>query len=255
MASYSDSREKISRQLLKASAAGDVTAIEKLLDAGADVDFYEEHFFGMDKTPLMCAARHGRVDAVKCLIERGASVDFQDRNLYTALMYAANYGHHGVVVALLDAGADISLRSASGSVARYFASSSGKQGIVKMLDAYKSGDWVRKEPQAKTPEKKPAAVAVAGVEADEIVFERPFLGNRLLQEVFNFRALERITVIRKDADSAVESMTREPFSAIESQSILREAFAEHVRRGGKTREEEVFGHTTLPKHKFPPDVG
>lgn len=255
MASYSNAVLKLNRQLVKAATAGDVSAMEKLLDGGADVDFYEEHFFGMDKTPLLCAARRGHADAVKCLIERGASIDFQDRNLYTALMYAANYGHHGAVEALLDAGADITLRSVRGNSARQFAAENGKHGVVKLLDAYKAGRWPKKPPEKKAPAKKLAPVAVESVEADEIVFERPFLGNRLLQEVFNFSALERITVIRKDADSAVESMTREPFSAIESQSILREAFAEHVRRGGKTREEEVFGHTTLPKHKFPPHVG
>ena len=230
------------KSLLKAAAKGDVELVRQLLDEGAEVDFYQETSwrFSFDKAPLICAARYGRVDVVKLLLERGAKADFQDTSLYTPLMYAANYGHLGVVNVLLDAGADASLRDKDGWKASRFAKEEGKYNIEKiLLEAENSGPrqvnkpkQVNKPVQAQTP--------------DEIVFERPF-GNRLLQEVFNFKSLERISLIRKDANSDVEAITRENFSALETQPALREAFEEHVRRGGKVDESAVFPNKLLKK--------
>ena len=85
---------------------GDLTAIERLLDSGADVDAREEH----GQTALMNAARDGRTDVVRLLAARGARLDHSARFGLTALMLAVVRGHVEVAQVLIAAGADLSVK-------------------------------------------------------------------------------------------------------------------------------------------------
>jgi hypothetical protein len=82
------------------------------------------------------------------------------------------------------------------------------------------------------------------------VILRSKLGDRTLEEVFNFATKERISLVRKEAGAPVEAFIRESFSDISEKSGLRLAFEEHKRRGGKVPEDEVFPDKIVKKLKL-----
>ena len=69
--------------LCVAISKGDVEAIKKLIEYGADVN---EQSNGM--TPLMFAARYNKVEILKFLVSKGAKITVKDSKGYTALKYA-----------------------------------------------------------------------------------------------------------------------------------------------------------------------
>jgi hypothetical protein len=176
------------------------------------------------------AASKGRAAEVLSLLESGADINSVDDNKRTALMHAARQGYLEAVEILLEAGADKTLRDISNDTAEYDARAKGHKDIETLLRDY-----------------------VRVVEtADEVIFQRP-LGDRTLQESFNFVTRERISLVRKSPKGAVEAMTCVNFSALEDQSdesMLRKAFNEHVRRGGTADEALVFPNKLL-KNKLP----
>ena len=131
---------------------------------------------------------------------------------------------------LLKAGADTSLRNCISYTAECCASYYKYNDIVKILQ---------------NPPPKRAVVE----NPDEIIFQRP-LSNRTLEEIFNFVSLERISLIRNGDYGPVEAIVRESFSVIEDESVLRKAFEEHVKRGGKADESVIFPNRLL-KHRLP----
>jgi hypothetical protein len=74
---------------------------------------------------------------------------------------------------------------------------------------------------------------------DQVVVRSP-LGHRTLEEIFNFAALERVSVLNTGTYGPAEAFLRESFSTLQDQEGLRLAFAEHKRRGGTRSEDEVF---------------
>ena len=69
--------------LCNAISKGDVQAIKKLIEYGADVN---EKSNGM--TPLMFAARYNKVEILKFLVSKGAKIKEKDAKGFTALKYA-----------------------------------------------------------------------------------------------------------------------------------------------------------------------
>ena len=97
----------MTKNLLKAAAAGQNIKLENLLGDGADINF-------LDKTPgrtaLIEASIAGHVSAVDFLIEHGANMNLTDRTLgYTALGWAASKGYSEIVKRLIAAGAEVDL--------------------------------------------------------------------------------------------------------------------------------------------------
>jgi ankyrin repeat protein len=88
--------------LEEAVAGGDVPAVLRLLDEGADPNGRSRD--GL--TPLMLASRAGRVPIVSLLFEAGAQVDAATAQGHTALLFAALEGHLATVEFLLARGAD-----------------------------------------------------------------------------------------------------------------------------------------------------
>jgi ankyrin repeat protein len=94
--------------------AGDVSTLQALLDAGADVNARDEH----NQTGLMIAARDGHTPVVRWLVAQGADLDHTAKYNLSALMLAVINGRDAIVGILADAGAD---RSIQGSGAPGFA--------------------------------------------------------------------------------------------------------------------------------------
>jgi hypothetical protein len=175
---------------------------------------------------LRRAATDGLVAVVIACLQEGAEIDSVNDKRRTALMSAAYAGHLKVVEVLLEAGADKTLRDSINETAEDDARAKGHKDIETLLQ-----DYVR---VVKTP--------------DEVIFQRP-LGDRVLEEIFNFAVLERISLVRRHKHGPVEAIAYTSFENVNDQSQLREAFNEHVRRGGTADEARVFPHK-LAKSKL-----
>jgi ankyrin repeat protein len=86
--------------------AGDVKALDTLVDAGADVDARDEH----GQTALMIAAREGHTPIVRLLVSRGAGLNHTAKFNLSALMLAVLNGRDAIVGVLVDAGADVTIK-------------------------------------------------------------------------------------------------------------------------------------------------
>lgn len=73
------------RDLIDEAKNGDTAAIQRALDAGADINTRNED--GM--TALMAAAIFNRYNAVKLLLDKGADKNLKDQNGLTALRWAS----------------------------------------------------------------------------------------------------------------------------------------------------------------------
>ena len=100
--------------LTRAARDGDVQAISRLLDGGADINEADKSFYG--QTPLVAATQWGMVDAVKLLLDKGANPNKKDYSGETALNTSirnlnGSSGRDGyyIVRLLLDNKADVNL--------------------------------------------------------------------------------------------------------------------------------------------------
>jgi ankyrin repeat protein len=171
---------------------------------------------------LLEAAKTGDAEEAASLLEQGANVD---GNNGEALIWAAYAGHLEVVKVLLDAGADTTLINKD-MTAEEWALGQGHTEIARAL---------------KGPRKKTST-------PNQIIYDRR-VSDRMLEEIFDFETLEKISLIRKDGrNGPVEAVEIKSFAEIETQPRLREAFNEHVRRGGKIDESLVFPHALPGKN-------
>ncbi|MBO4707914.1 MAG: ankyrin repeat domain-containing protein [Elusimicrobiaceae bacterium] len=145
------------KSLGEAAAYGDIKQVEKLLDAGVDVNYMQpndgtgwycgedycedsdeqvEQYFQYDRdngTPLMRAAYNGHLKVVKLLIDKGADINIQNEAGSTALMKAAYKGYFEIVKLLIDKGAKINLKERHGATALIKGVAQGYTEIVKLL--------------------------------------------------------------------------------------------------------------------------
>ncbi|MBO0720511.1 MAG: ankyrin repeat domain-containing protein, partial [Blastocatellia bacterium] len=121
----------LDRALIRAAAEGDVSGIDELLRAGANVNCTVER--GEFGSPLCAAAYKDRLDAVRLLLDRGA-----DPNLVgdgSPLINAAEGGLVDIVSLLLDRGANIDQIVPGHQNALILASGKGRLDVVKLLVA------------------------------------------------------------------------------------------------------------------------
>lgn len=102
----------LDRALVRAAAAGDISGIDELLRAGANVNCIVR--YGEFGSPLIGAAKKGRLDAARLLLDRGADPNLEPGTVNlarlgdrTPLIKAAEQGHVEIVSLLLDRGAII----------------------------------------------------------------------------------------------------------------------------------------------------
>jgi ankyrin repeat protein len=124
--------QSLTRALQNATKEGDLVAMGRLVEQGADVNGATE---GLCVTALHCAARNGDATTMKWLLEHGASIDKRGRNGMTPLYYAANHGHIAAIMALLDHGADVNLRCTNMTMSTplHFAATKGHMPAMKVL--------------------------------------------------------------------------------------------------------------------------
>jgi ankyrin repeat protein len=86
--------------LIRASQAGSIGELERLVGAGADMNAADK----WGRTSLMWASREGHTDVVAYLIEKGAKLDTLDVYGQTAYVWSQIKGNPDAGELLLDAG-------------------------------------------------------------------------------------------------------------------------------------------------------
>ncbi|MDE3000872.1 MAG: SUMF1/EgtB/PvdO family nonheme iron enzyme [Gemmatimonadota bacterium] len=128
-------------QLLISALKGDLPAVRRLVDAGADVNTEGEvKGISDDKpraagsrgaTPLVVAAIVGHGDVAEFLVDSGAKLNTLTA-FGTPLMVAAAAGHVDIVRFLIDRGADVAVMSRAGNAVNY-AARAGHPEVVRLL--------------------------------------------------------------------------------------------------------------------------
>ena len=90
-------------ELIGAANQGDVGAVSRLLEGGADVDAANSR----GVTPLIAAAYRGHIEVAKLLIEAGADVNVQDDTQQSAYLISTSEGYLDLLLLTLAAGADV----------------------------------------------------------------------------------------------------------------------------------------------------
>ncbi len=98
-----DLNNKLIESITDAAIKGDLSEIEFLIKAGADINAkYDDKGY----TALMYAARYGYTEIVQYLISVGVDVNIQCYDIETALSIAIENGHTKIVEMLIAAGAE-----------------------------------------------------------------------------------------------------------------------------------------------------
>ena len=111
-----------------AAFSGKLPYVQKLVEAGAEVNFY-------GWAPLAYAAFNGHTAVVDYLLKHGAEVNATTENGSTALFFAARYGHEAVLDRLLAAEADPTVTNEHGETAVDWAVKGGNTVIEDKLRA------------------------------------------------------------------------------------------------------------------------
>jgi|GEM_PF-1487575 len=120
------SKKELGEALVRAAHYSNLTVVNKLISAGADIDYVGE----CGDTALIQAAAHGKVDIVHELIKKGANIHHANEFDNTALLEASNIA---VVQELINAGANINYAGNFGDTVLLKAIKNGKVALVREL--------------------------------------------------------------------------------------------------------------------------
>src|SRR3954466_13500977 len=123
-------KERRQRYFATAALNGSVSRMQWLHLAGANVNAVAG-----SRTPLGLAAGEGRLTAVQYLLDQGADVNGRETDGNTALIEATFFGHAPVVKELLVRGAEVNAVSASGT-ALDIAIGKDNRAMVDLLKHY-----------------------------------------------------------------------------------------------------------------------
>ena len=144
-----------SRALCEAAAAGNLGAIQRVLDRGADgadpndlVPVQAPDGEEYETTALVAALENGHLKAAALLLDRGASPDKPNSWGNTPMMAAAGNGHAAVVGLLLERGADLHATSPQGDTAVHLACVGNRPGCVRAWRRW-SGPAATRPPRQK----------------------------------------------------------------------------------------------------------
>jgi ankyrin repeat protein len=229
----SEGQEKMAADMLKALSDKDVKKIRELVSYGLDAncELVEQLNDGKEIvwTPLVKTASHGNVELLELLVSLGAKVDKTDKSGFSPLITAAYNGKADAVKFLVLHGADPGWSGPQNKKAIDWARDKKHTDIVLFL--------------SEARERKQA------MNDGELVLNRP-LGNRVLQEVFNFHARDRITLVREGLDGKVEAMTRQNFRDIEDKDGLRAALEKFRYYGGEADDSVIDSSVSVRKGKL-----
>ncbi len=114
----------------KSIGAKDITEIQRLIDAGADVNVINKN----GATTLYMIVEAGQTEIVKILLEANADVNKATNGGKTPLWKASEEGHAEIVKLLLDANADVNKADTTEGVTPLLvASQGGHAEVVKLL--------------------------------------------------------------------------------------------------------------------------
>jgi ankyrin repeat protein len=123
--------------LLQATNRGDIEAVRKALEQGADVNTRISEGAGKTAPVLVIAAAGRHVEIVNLLLERGADVNAKVTEGRgkdsTALMVALSNGNANLVKLLLEHGADTNAKNIGGMTILMIAAQVGDAEIIKLL--------------------------------------------------------------------------------------------------------------------------
>lgn len=114
--------------LSMAAFTGQMNYVQRLVEAGAEVDFY-------GWAPLLYAAYNGHTAVVEYLLKRGADINAKTENGLTALFFAARFGHIEIIKVLLRNDADPTVVSENMETAVDWALKSENTDIADLLRA------------------------------------------------------------------------------------------------------------------------
>ncbi|MDD9901081.1 MAG: hypothetical protein OXT65_08905, partial [Alphaproteobacteria bacterium] len=77
------------------------------------------------------------------------------------------------------------------------------------------------------------------VDSTVITFNKR-VGNYYVEEVYDFGALERLSLLRLTEDGGIQGMSRESFSLLQHTTGLKEAFEQHAAKGGKMTPNDII---------------
>lgn len=214
------SQKALDKEYLEAAKKGNLTELKELLGKGAALLANDD-----GNTALFYAAEYGRKDTVEFLLDAGIPLNVKNRIGSTPLTAAAAKGHKEVAWMLYMMGSDPKEKHLAGTSPLGYARSAGYTDMIELLS-------------------RPRNVV-------EVVLSRP-VGDRTLQEIFNFTREERISLIRKGEEGPVEAMQRDHFSDITDKSGIREAFNIYKKRGGTITEAAIFPRKEEPKQEPQP---
>ncbi len=109
-----------------AAYRGKLHFVQRLVDAGADVNLY-------GWPPLIYAAFNGHTAVAEYLLKKGAEVNATTENGSTALLFAARFGHIEVVELLLRNNADPNIANERGATAIDWALKTDNTDIADLL--------------------------------------------------------------------------------------------------------------------------
>jgi uncharacterized protein len=109
--SHSITSEQMTKALLKASARGNLSIAQILLDCGANPNGF------LDQVPLINAVLCKNFQLVQLLISAKVDIDRQDENTYTALMYSIAIEDCQIFNLLVMAGANPKIETYDGDTA------------------------------------------------------------------------------------------------------------------------------------------
>lgn len=116
--------------LWTAAAAGDLDAVNRWIEQGADLNTRDE---ARGWTPLLYAIRHGRTIVVRRLIDAGADVSIPSEKQHVPLAFAVERPELELTQMLLDAGADPNAHHRPNGVPLVYAARVGNVEAMRLL--------------------------------------------------------------------------------------------------------------------------
>jgi len=228
--------------LVRATTKGDVAAMQKHLDAGANINESGVSAY-VDGSPLSHAAYYCHPNAVSYLIEKGADIEFFGGSLSFSrrpLHWAAAGNCKEAVQLLLDAGADINAKAdfPTAGTPLGFAAENGNIPLIEYLmargadiDAAIAGvshQHIEKEAQALLEEQRlKAVVAVARQEAQRKAEEK----QEQIRQTLERADLVELLDMQLEKGPQIEALTRALIRAKNTQLpafLVRSSVAERV---------------------------
>ncbi|MGB3412043.1 MAG: ankyrin repeat domain-containing protein [Microthrixaceae bacterium] len=217
-------------QLLRAIRAGEVDAVDRLLDEGVGL---EERLFvsGSVHSPLETAVLTRHAAVVRLLVGRGAAIDASGGDGWTPLTYADANDFENIVDLLLSLGASPSTRGAHGYTAAHRAAGRGAVGST-LENAVRDSGVDPLDASDETPlilavrhRHEPTARELIGLEADvDHVATDPVTGNQwsvLTEAAYQSSVDKNTTMVEMllDAGADPNPPGRPPLSACVTQLV------------------------------------